>query len=82
MSSMFLTKVQRELIKFQRIYTLSLKKPKKKLAVTMRSIETSTNDHGELNEQKFKPEADEIDARLYDEIIDLDLLGGINHKQN
>ena len=59
MSRMFLTKAQRELIKFQQSYTLSLKKPKKKL---MNNQPEPDDDDKEV---KFNPDEDEIDARLY-----------------
>ena len=83
MSSIFMTKNQRELVKFQRDYMLDLKKRKHTNAIKpipnryqpemserTQSIDTFVSEKKKAM-KSFKPDQNEIDAKLYTKIVDV-----------
>ena len=78
MSSMFLTKAQRELVKFQQLYTLDLVKHKRRATHAQNTTQTEDDAIG----YRFNPDEDDIDARLYDEIVDHEWLEEIKRQSD
>lgn len=70
-SSLYLNRTQRELVKFQQEYMLTLVKTRRTLtqseAVITEPVESDNN-------EDFDPDANEIDAKLFENIVDLQWL--------
>ena len=69
MSSVFLSKNQRELVKFLKPYVLYSHKKKKDRRTTRLDSETTIN-RAEEALLDFKPDENEIDGKLYDGIVE------------
>ena len=70
MSSVFLSKNQRELVKFLKPYVLYSHKKKKDRRRNERLDSETTNNAPEEALLDFKPDDNEIDGKLYDGIVE------------